>query len=148
MARSPERLYGRPARPSAAASCSVASPIRSIERTLGGSDSASSSNDSPLSEPPRIRRGGRRSSGVLAVVRSRKERLGGQFVPGLELDVHGPAWNRSEVPRDDGDVRLGLVLEDTELRGAVVVVACVPVEVVGLEVEQHGDARAETMHVL
>ena len=60
-----------------------------------------------------------------------------------ELDPAGMPRDLAEAARDDRRVRFGLVLEDAELGIAVALERAVPVEVVGLEVEQHGDARPE-----
>src|SRR5204863_663939 len=70
-------------------------------------------------------RGGRRGGGVLPVVRTGNQRLGRQHVTRIELDTLGPAWDRTEVARHDGDVRLGLILEDAQLRVAVCLVGAV-----------------------
>ena len=85
-------------------------------------------------------RGGRRGGGVLAVVRAGDARLGGQRVVGGELDAVEP-----EPARHDLRAR---ALEDAELRVAVRLEGAVPVEVVGLEVEEHGDVAGERVHVL
>ena len=53
-----------------------------------------------------------------------------------------------EAARHDRVVGLRLVLEDPELRVPVGVDRAVPVEMVGLEVEQHGDPRTELVDVL
>ena len=79
---------------------------------------------------------------------ARDERLRRELVPGAELDPLGAAGDRAEVARHDRDVGLGLVLEDPQLGVAVRVVGAMPVEVVGLEVEQHRDARANAVNVL
>ena len=63
-------------------------------------------------------------------------RLGRQLVLERELDPPGLARDRAEAAWDDGDVLGGLVLEDPELGGAVVLEGPVPVEVVRRQVEQ------------
>jgi hypothetical protein len=67
-------------------------------------------------------------------------RLGGERVVGGELPSGEP-----EAVRDDGHVG---ALEDAELRVAVGVEGAVPVEVVGLEVQEDGDAAAQLVDVL
>ena len=90
---------------------------------------------------------GRRSR-VLAVVRARDQRLGGQVVVRGEFDAppgprHGP-----EATRHHGDVVRGLVLEDPQLRVAVPLEASVPVEVIGLEVQENRDPGPKGLDVL
>ena len=85
-------------------------------------------------------RGGRRRGGVLAVVQARDERLGRQRIVGRELDAVEP-----EPARHDLRAR---ALEDAQLRVAVRLEGPVPVEVIGLEVEQHRDIARELVHVL
>ena len=73
-------------------------------------------------------------------MRAGDQRLGGQRVVGGELDAVEP-----EAARHDLRAR---TLEDAELRVAVRLEGAVPVEVVGLEVEQHRDVARERVHVL
>ena len=84
--------------------------------------------------------GGGGGRGVLAVVRAAKQRLGRQLVVGRELDAAEPepAWGHLH-PR---------ALEDSQLRVAVCLERAVPVEVIGLQVEQHGDVAGQLVHVL
>src|SRR5919198_5729871 len=78
--------------------------------------------------------------GVLAVVDASDQWLGGQRIVGGEL-----AAVEAEVLRDD----LGAgAFEDAELRVAVGLEGAVAVEVVGLEVEEHGDLAGELVDVL
>ena len=72
----------------------------------------------------------------------------GSGVVGGELDASARARHLAEPARHDRGVLRDLVLEDPELRVAVRLEAAVAVEVVGLEVEQHGDARPELVDVL
>jgi len=81
-------------------------------------------------------------------VRAGDERLGGKRVVGVKLDAVCAAGNGVEIARDDGDVGLGLVLEDAQLRVPVRVVGNVTVEVVRLDVEQHRHAGPQAVHVL
>ena len=85
-------------------------------------------------------RGGGGRGGVLAVVGTADQRLGRQLVVGRELDPVEP-----EPAGDDGD---GGTLEDAQLRVAVGLEAAVAVDVIGLEVEQHGDVAGELVDVL
>ena len=66
----------------------------------------------------------------------------------LELDPRAHARNVVEAARNDRGVAFALVLEDPELRVAVGLERAVPVEVVGLEIEEHGDPRPKLVHVL
>src|SRR5918911_200508 len=113
--------------------------MRSIERTVSGSESASSAKDSPFSEPVRDAweraqrlgdrvvgdaggaRGRGRGGGVLAVVHAGDQRLGRQQVVRAELD---PV--EAEPARNDLHAR---ALEDPELRVAVGIERAVAVEV-------------------
>ena len=88
-------------------------------------------------ERPRGRGRGRR---VLAVVRAADQRLGRELVVGRELDPFEAAAARH-------DLRAG-ALEDAQLRVAVGLERAVPVEVVGLEVQQHRHLAGELVHVL
>src|SRR5207302_7357683 len=93
----------------------------------------------------------RRCSGsgrILAIVRAGNERLRGQRIVVRELDALGAAGDYVEAARNDRDVRLGLVLEDAQLRVAIGVIRAVTIEVVRLQVQQDGDARPETVDVL
>jgi len=83
---------------------------------------------------------GRGGGGVLAVVRAGDERLRRQRVAGGELDSL-----EAEAARHD--LRPG-PLEDAQFRVAVGLEGAVPVEMVGLEVEQHGDTQAQALDVL
>ena len=63
--------------------------------------------------------------------------------------ILSPRPGTSSKPRGhDRGVAFALVLEDAELRVAVGLERAVPVEVVGLEIEQHGDARPKFVDVL
>ena len=85
-------------------------------------------------------RGGGRGRCILAVVPAADERLRRQgIVAGVDRS------GQREPARDDP--RLG-PLEDAQLRVAVALEGAVPVEMVGLEVEQDGDAAAELVDVL
>ena len=86
-------------------------------------------------------RGDRGRGGVLPVVRAGDPRLGRKLVVDTELAALARARDRVEPARQDGDVLAALVLEDAELRVGVALERPVAVEVVGLEVEQHGDPR-------
>ena len=79
---------------------------------------------------------------------SRDARLGRKRVIGVELDAAAEARHGREPAGDDGGVVLGLVLEDPQLRIPVGLDRAVAVEVVGLEVDEHGDAAAEHVDVL
>ena len=81
-------------------------------------------------------------------MRARDQRLGGKLVGRCELEPLRLARYLLEAPRDDRDVVRVLVLEDPQLRVGVGLEAAVPVEVVRLEVEQHGDVRLELVDVL
>ena len=84
---------------------------------------------------------GRRCGGsVLAVVQARHQRLRRQRVVRIELDAVEP-----EPPRHD---LRACALEDAQLRVAICLERSVPVEVVGLEVEEDGDVARERVHVL
>jgi hypothetical protein len=84
--------------------------------------------------------GGGRGRGVGTVVRARDPRLGGQLVVRSELDAF-----EAETSRDDPVPR---PLEDPQLGGAVVLYGAVAVQVIRLQVEQHGDLERELVHVL
>ena len=84
--------------------------------------------------------GCRRGGGVLPVVAAGNEGLRRQLVVGGELDPVD-----SETARDD--LHVGS-LEDAELRVTVRVEGAVPVEMVGLEVEEEGDVTRERVDVL
>ena len=90
----------------------------------------------------------RRRGGVLAVVQPRYRRLGGQRIVGRELDPPGSTGNRPESAGNDRDVVLGLEPEQPELRLGVRLLVAVAIEVIRLEVHQHGDARMEDLHVI
>ena len=92
--------------------------------------------------------GCRRRGGVLAVVLAGDERLRRERIVRAKLDAVGTTWDRSEAARNDRDVGLGLVLEDPQLRVPVGVEGLMAVEVVRLEIEQHGNAGTEAVHVL
>ena len=68
------------------------------------------------------------------------QRLGGQGIVGGKLDPVHP-----QVSRDDLCAR---PFEDTELRGAVRVEGAVPVEVVGLEIEEDRNVAGERVDIL
>jgi hypothetical protein len=91
-------------------------------------------------------RGGGR--GVLAVMFARDARFRGQGVRGRELEPLRRSRHRLEATRHDGEVVGELVLEHAQLRPPVRVHGAVAVEVVGLEVEQHGGSRPELVDVL
>ena len=93
-------------------------------------------------------RGRGRGRRVLAVVHARDQRLRRQRVVEAELHPARGARNLAEAARDDGRVVLGLRLEDPELRVDVPLERAVPVEMVGLEVEEDGDARTQRLDVL
>jgi hypothetical protein len=85
--------------------------------------------------------------GVLPVVPPGDPRLRRQRVFGRELDA--PRRSRvAEASRHDGGVVGALVLEDAQLRVAVRLEAPVTVEVIRLQVQEHGDARTELDDVL
>ena len=65
-----------------------------------------------------------------------------------ENSIRRPRPGRAEPARHDRDILGGLVLEDPQLGVAVALEGAVPVEVVGLEVEQHGDPRPKLLDVL
>ena len=92
-------------------------------------------------------RGGR-GGGVLAVVLAGDQRLGRERVVPAELDPPRRARHRPEAARDDRGVVGPLVLEQAQLRVAVGLEGAVPVEVVGLEVQQDGHRRPELVDVL
>jgi hypothetical protein len=81
-------------------------------------------------------------------VRTGNQRVGRELVGRVELDVASAAGDRVETAGEDGDIRFGLVLEQAQLGGAVRVERSVSVEMVGLEVQQHTDARPKAVHVL
>ena len=81
-------------------------------------------------------------------MRSGDQRLGGKVVGGLEHDPPRVTGHVVEAARDDRDVGFLLVLEDPELGRAVGVDRSVPVEMVRLEIEEHGDPRTELVDVL
>ena len=83
---------------------------------------------------------GGRGGGVLPVVPAGDQRLCGERVVGRELDPVD-----SEPAGNDFRAR---ALEDAELRIAVRLEGAVPVEVVGLQVEQDGDVARERVDVL
>ena len=86
------------------------------------------------------RTGGRSRRGrVLTVVSAAQARLRRQWVVGSELDPVEP-----HPARHDPDARS---LEDAQLRVAVGLERAVAVEVIGLEVEQHGDVARERLDV-
>ncbi len=89
-----------------------------------------------------------RRGGVLAVVTAGDERLGGKLVVGRELHAPGRPRDRPEAAGDDRDVLPRLVLEDPQLRRPVGLEGAVAIEVIGLEVQQDGDARPERVDVL
>jgi hypothetical protein len=89
---------------------------------------------------PRRAGGGRRRRCVLAVVRTRDAWLGRERIVARE---RGPG----QVEPAGNDRRLR-ALEDPELRIAVGVEGPVPVEVIGLEVEQDRDPRPKLVDVL
>ena len=104
--------------------------------------------DRRVGDPGGAGRGGRRG-GVLAVVRARDARArraaGRRRANSTRRAAPGTG---AEAARHHRDVVRPLVLEDPQLRVAVGLEAAVAVEVVGLEVEQHGDARTERLDVL
>ena len=83
---------------------------------------------------------GRRGGGVLAVVTTGDQRLGGKLVVGGERDPIGREAARHDLRP--------CPLEDAELRVAVCLEAAVPVEMVRLEVEEDGDVAGERVDVL
>ena len=85
-------------------------------------------------------RGGRRRGGVRAVVAARQPRLRRQRIVRGELDAFQP-----ESARHDPVAR---ALEDPQLRGPVALERAVAVEMVRLEIQQHGDLERELVHVL
>ncbi len=98
--------------------------------------------DGLVGDPGGVRSGGGRS-GVLAVVVARDGRLGGQLV--LEPELDPPRHHRESGPKPRGTTATslrGLVLEDPQLRRAVVLEGLVAVEVIRREVEEDGDVRA------
>jgi hypothetical protein len=113
---------------------------------LDAGEGAERLGDRGLVRAGRARRG-RGGGGVLAVVRAGDQRLRRERVVGRELDATRRARDLAEAARDDGDVRLRLVLEDAQLRRAVRLERAVAVEVVGLEVEQDGDVAGERLDV-
>ena len=81
--------------------------------------------------------------------RAADPRLGRERVVVGELDAVAPRpGTAAEAARHDGDVVGPLPLEGPELGSRVGLERPVPVEVVGLEVRQHRDARAERLDVL
>ena len=72
--------------------------------------------------------------------RAAHQRLGGKRIIRAELDPGEPEARRND--RDTG------TLEDAQLRRPIGLEAPVTVEMVGLDVEEHGDLAAEGMHVL
>ncbi len=98
------------------------------------------------SDRPGRRRGRRR---VLAVVVAGDQRLGGKRIVEAKLLAPPLAGNLDlEASRHDGDIVRLLVFEDPDLRLDVAFERPVPVEVVGLDVQEHGDPRPELVHVL
>jgi hypothetical protein len=93
-------------------------------------------------------RGSGRGGSVLAVVRAGNARLSGQRAGRLELDAPRAARNLVEPDRHHRGVVLELVLEDPQLCVAIGVDRSVPVEVVGLEVEEQAHVRAKPVDVL
>ena len=89
-------------------------------------------------------RGGR----VLPVVLAADARLGRQRVVGRELHATRGAGHRPEAARHHRDIVLPLALEHRQLDRRVGVERPVPVEVVGLEVREHGHPRRERRDVL
>ena len=102
--------------------------------------------DRVVGEPGRARGGGC-GRGVLPVVGAGQGRLGREGLGGGELDASALARHLAEPARHDRGVLRDLVLEDPELRVAVLLEAAVAVEVVGLEVDQHGDVGPELVNV-
>ncbi len=104
--------------------------------------------DRGVVDPRSTSRGGRRG-GVLAVVRARDERLGGKLVVDARSSTRRAAPGTEPNPRGTTAVSSApCALEDAELRVRVRLERAVPVEVVGLEVEQDGDARTQRLDVL
>jgi len=81
-------------------------------------------------------------------VRAGDERLGGQCIVRGELHTPCCSLYVAERARDDRRVLPGLSFEHPELRPRVSVERAVPIEVVGLEVEEDTDVRAQGVHVL
>ena len=97
---------------------------------------------------PHRTRGSGRGGGVLTVVRPGDARLGRERIVGRELDARPVPGYGAEPARHDRGVRGRLSLEDPELELRVVLERAVPVEVVGLEVEENGNARLQRVNVL
>ena len=107
---------------------------------VGDARECAQSLGDPIVRDPGRPGGGSRGGGVLAVVGAAHQRLRRERIVGGELGAV-----EVEPARDD----LGAgPLEDAQLRVAVGLEAAVPVEVVGLEVEQHRDLAGELVHVL
>ena len=92
--------------------------------------------------------GGCRRRSVLAVVRAGYPRLGRELVIGGEVDAAAASGNGPEVAWHHRDVFCGLALEQAELGVRVGLERAVPVQVVGLEVEEYADPRVEGLDVL
>ena len=107
----------------------------------------SAAGDRVVRDADRAGRGGR-GGGILSVVRPGDQRLGGERVVSCEHDPPGGARDRAEPAWYDGHVVVGLMCEHAQLRGRVRVERAMPVDVVGLQVEQHRDARSQCLHVL
>jgi hypothetical protein len=90
----------------------------------------------------------RRRRGVLAVVRAGEQRLGRKRIGGRELDSASQTGDRAPGSRHHSDVVVALVLEEAQLRGTVRLERPVTIEVVGFEVDEHRNARAELVDVL
>ena len=85
---------------------------------------------------------------VLAVVTARDQRLRGERVVVAELDALRCARDGAPAARHDGGIARPLRREEAQLGVAIRLEAAVAVDVVGLKVEQHGDARREGVDVL
>ncbi len=85
---------------------------------------------------------------VLAIVRAGDPRLRRQRIVARELDAARFSGDGAEAGGEHGRVARLLPLEQPQLRVSVLLEAAVPVEMVGLEVEQDADARPERVHVL
>ena len=88
-------------------------------------------------------RGGGRGGSVLAIVRSRDQGLGRERVVSRELDPACETRDRTEAAGHDGYILHRLSGEDAQLRVGVGLERAVAVEMVGLEVREHGDPRCQ-----